>query len=73
MSLEEHRAQAARALRFAVITISDTRDAATDRGGAFLVDSLEGPGQAVASRFTEQRRISRRRWGSRGCLTRRAQ
>jgi molybdenum cofactor biosynthesis protein B len=50
MSLEEHRAQAARALRFAVITISDTRDATTDRGGAFLIESLEGAGHAVASR-----------------------
>jgi molybdenum cofactor biosynthesis protein B len=50
MSLEQHRAEGARALRFAVITISDTRDATTDRGGAFLVASVEAAGHSVAAR-----------------------
>ena len=40
MSLENHRSQAPAALRFAVITLSDTRDAATDRGGAYLVERI---------------------------------
>ncbi|MBL8857569.1 MAG: molybdenum cofactor biosynthesis protein MoaB [Planctomycetes bacterium] len=51
MSLEQHRAAAShRALRFAVITISDTRDAASDRGGPFLVDGLVAAGHQVTFR-----------------------
>jgi molybdenum cofactor biosynthesis protein B len=50
MSLEQHRRDSTSALRFAVITISDTRDAATDRGGAFLVESVESAGHTVALR-----------------------
>jgi molybdenum cofactor biosynthesis protein B len=50
MSLEEHRRQSALVLRFAVITISDTRDTASDRGGEFLVESLCNAGHAVALR-----------------------
>ncbi len=50
MSLEQHRAAAPRALRFAVITISDTRDAATDRGGPFLVEAVENAGHVVTHR-----------------------
>jgi molybdenum cofactor biosynthesis protein B len=50
VSLEEHRRESALVLRFAVITISDTRDTASDRGGAFLVESLHGAGHAVTAR-----------------------
>ena len=50
MSLECHRTEAPAALRFAVITISDTRDAATDRGGPLLVAGLEAAGHRVTAR-----------------------
>jgi molybdenum cofactor biosynthesis protein B len=50
MSLEAHKGAAPRQLRFAVITISDTRDASTDRGGPFLVESVTGAGHAVTLR-----------------------
>ena len=50
MSLEEHRRQSPAVLRFAVITISDTRDASTDRGGDYLVQSIRDSGHAVATR-----------------------
>jgi len=50
MGLEEHRAAAPRRLAFAVITVSDTRDEAADRGGAYLVESVEGAGHRVARR-----------------------
>lgn len=50
MSLEQHREQSRAALRFAVITISDTRDAASDRGGPLIVETLEAAGQRVTRR-----------------------
>lgn len=50
MSLEQHRSSAPQRLRFAVITISDTRDVATDRGGPYLVERLEGAGHQVTRR-----------------------
>lgn len=50
MSLEQHKGAAPARLRFAVITISDTRDAATDRGGPYLVERVEGAGHTVAQR-----------------------
>lgn len=50
MSLEQHKGAAPARLRFAVITISDTRDAASDRGGPYLVERVEGAGHAVAQR-----------------------
>ena len=48
MGLESHRAQSPDRGRFALITISDTRDRATDRGGAYLREALEAAGQTVA-------------------------
>ena len=51
MSLEQHRAQSREAIRFAVITISDTRDAASDRGGPLIVETLEAAGQRVTRRM----------------------
>ncbi|MFO1009078.1 MAG: molybdenum cofactor biosynthesis protein B [Planctomycetota bacterium] len=50
MSLESHRSSAPKALRFAVLTVSDTRDAATDRGGPFLVDGLAAAGHTTTVR-----------------------
>ena len=50
MSLEQHRDASPQRLRFAVITISDTRDASTDRGGPYLVASVEGAGHLVTRR-----------------------
>ncbi len=50
MSLEKHRGEAPRVLSFAVITISDTRDETTDRGGPFLVEAIEAAGHRVALR-----------------------
>lgn len=50
MSLESHRREAPEALRFAVLTFSDTRDVAADRGGDFLVETLEAAGHRISRR-----------------------
>jgi molybdenum cofactor biosynthesis protein B len=50
MSLEKHKDSAPRVLRFAVVTISDTRDERTDRGGPYLVGAIEGAGHRVTLR-----------------------
>lgn len=50
MSLAEHRAAGGGAIRFAVLTFSDTRDEAADRGGSYLVEAIEAAGHAVAWR-----------------------
>ncbi len=55
MSLEQHRQAPKLPLGFAVITISDTRSAATaaskpDLGGDFLVESITAAGHKVALR-----------------------
>jgi len=50
MGLEQHRAAAPREIGFAVLTFSDTRDAASDRGGDFLVAGVEAAGHRVAHR-----------------------
>lgn len=50
MGLEEHKQNAPQKLRFAVITISDTRDAATDRGGPFLAEAVTTAGHSVTLR-----------------------
>lgn len=50
MSVEQHRKAGAKPLRFAVITVSDTRDLATDEGGAFLCTGLAGAGHSVTHR-----------------------
>ena len=42
--LDRHRQQSPAKIRFAVVTISDTRDAASDKGGAFLAESIQGAG-----------------------------
>ncbi len=50
MGLEQHKDVAPKLLRFAVLTISDTRDASTDRGGPFLVEAIEAAGHSVTLR-----------------------
>ncbi len=50
MSLESHRRTGARPLSFAILTISDTRDAATDKGGPWLADACLAAGHSVARR-----------------------
>ena len=50
MGLAEHRQESTGGVRFAVITVSDTRDASTDRGGDFLVASVTGAGHVVSRR-----------------------
>jgi molybdenum cofactor biosynthesis protein B len=50
MGLEQHRAESPAQISFAVITVSDTRSAETDRGGDFLVRAVEGAGHRVGWR-----------------------
>lgn len=50
MSLERHRAESSASLRFAVVTISDTRDARSDRGGPLLAERLTAAGHRVTFR-----------------------
>ncbi len=50
MSLDSHRREAPDQIRFAVLTLSDTRDLESDRGGGFLVESIEAAGHLVALR-----------------------
>lgn len=50
MGLEEHRRSGARSLAFAVLTVSDTRELASDRGGELLVERLQAAGHRVARR-----------------------
>ena len=47
MGLAEHRSESPTAIGFAVITVSDTRDAATDRGGETLVRMVSEAGHRV--------------------------
>lgn len=49
-SVERHRRQAPRALRAAVLTVSDSRTPETDTGGALVVELLEGAGHTVVGR-----------------------
>jgi molybdenum cofactor biosynthesis protein B len=50
VSLEQHRAGAPRSLRFAVLTISDTRELATDRGGDYLAEAIAQAGHSLVRR-----------------------
>jgi molybdenum cofactor biosynthesis protein B len=50
MGLEQHRHESPARIGFAVITVSDTRALATDRGGDFLVQSVEDAGHALLAR-----------------------
>ncbi len=47
-STEEHRKQAPKSVRCAVVTVSDTRDETTDGSGKFIRDALTGAGHEVA-------------------------
>lgn len=50
MGLAEHRQESPNSVRFAVLTISDTRDLSSDRGGAYLAGALEENGHRVVKR-----------------------
>ncbi|MBL8861825.1 MAG: molybdenum cofactor biosynthesis protein MoaB [Planctomycetes bacterium] len=50
MSREQHRREAPASLGFAVVTVSDTRDERTDRGGPLLVAAIEAAGHRVVLR-----------------------
>ena len=50
MSTAEHRERAAdQSARCAVLTISDTRDKSTDKGGRIIIDALEAAGHTVVA------------------------
>jgi molybdenum cofactor biosynthesis protein B len=50
LSLADHRREAPARLGFGVLTISDTRDEAADRGGAYLVEAVARAGHRLAWR-----------------------
>ncbi len=50
MGLEQHRKDARKLLNITVITVSDTRDESSDRGGSFLIESLEAAGHQLCQR-----------------------
>jgi molybdenum cofactor biosynthesis protein B len=50
VSLKQHRHESAQTVRFAVLTFSDSRDEASDRGGSYLVERIEEAGQRVVRR-----------------------
>ena len=50
MGVAEHRKEAVKGVRCAVLTISDTRKAETDVSGRTIVELLEADGHAVAKR-----------------------
>lgn len=49
-STQQHRAAAPKAVRCAVVTVSDTRTLDDDRGGQLLADSLTAAGHSVTRR-----------------------
>src|SRR6266404_563205 len=49
-STAEHRAEAPQRVRCAIITVSDTRTLATDRGGPLIADFLTAAGHEVVAR-----------------------
>ncbi len=49
-STAEHRAEAPNRVRCAVVTVSDTRTLATDRGGPLIVERLAAAGHEVVTR-----------------------
>jgi molybdenum cofactor biosynthesis protein B len=57
MGVEEHRAEAGTAPRWAVVTVSDTRTEATDLAGAQLVDRARRAGHEVTRRALVRDRV----------------
>ncbi len=51
MSLESHKKESSNSVRFAVVTLSDTRQLKEDRGGSYLVECLEAAGHRVTLRL----------------------
>jgi molybdopterin adenylyltransferase len=50
MSLAAHRTQGPASLGLAVITISDTRDASSDRGGPLIIEQAQAAGHRIVRR-----------------------
>ena len=50
-SVRQHRREAHSSIRCTVITVSDTRNLETDRGGKTVIDLLESAGHQVMDRF----------------------
>jgi molybdopterin adenylyltransferase len=50
-STKQHRCESPKAVRCAVVTISDTRTLETDRGGALIVELLTAGGHEISSRY----------------------
>jgi molybdenum cofactor biosynthesis protein B len=50
MSVKQHHKNAASGLRVAIITVSDTRDLASDKSGQLIEKSLTDAGQTVTAR-----------------------
>ncbi|MAF65947.1 MAG: molybdenum cofactor biosynthesis protein [Planctomycetes bacterium] len=50
MGLQEHRDESPVCIAFAVLTISDSRDRGSDRGGDYLVEAIEAAGHRVVER-----------------------
>lgn len=50
MSAEEHRAEAPERLRFAVLTVSDTRTKETDESGALVIELVQAAFHVAAAR-----------------------
>jgi molybdenum cofactor biosynthesis protein B len=70
VSVEAHKQGAPARLGFAVITVSDTRDASTDRGGPLLVEVLEAAGHAVSLRAIVRDEAAEIETAVRGALAR---
>ena len=49
-STQQHRSEAPKSVRCAVITVSDTRTLENDRGGQMLEESLAAAGHTIARR-----------------------
>jgi molybdopterin adenylyltransferase len=49
-SVDEHRKAAPKSLRFSTVTISDTRNFATDKSGQLIVDAMQVAGHTLVER-----------------------
>ncbi len=50
LSVQEHRAEAPRLLRVAVLTVSDTRSIDTDASGSLIVEQMTAKGHVIVDR-----------------------
>ena len=73
MNVERHRSEAAGTpLRFAVLTVSDTRDEASDRSGTKLVELVTAAGGEISSRRIVRDEIGAIREAARAAIADRA-